>query len=150
MKSIIASGHKAIAPEREARLKSSLGLVPFVSKLRFVVEEVRLDYARMRMPYNKDLVQPAGLVHGGAIMSLADTVVVPAILSGIEQAPQALLTIDSHTHFLGAVKDEDCIAEAEIRHRGRKIVFLAVEIHTPSGVHVADTSLAYKLVFPRN
>lgn len=102
------------------------------------------------MPYHDDLLQPAGLVHGGAIMSLVDTVVVPAILSRLDQQPQALLTIDSHTHFLGAAKGEDCIAEAEVRHRGRKIVFLAVEVHTPSGVHVADSSLAYKVAFPKN
>ncbi len=30
------------------------------------------------------------------------------------------------------VAKEDCIAEAEVRHRGRKIEFLNVEVSTPS------------------
>ena len=43
------------------------------------LEEVRTDYARMRLPYRPELQQPAGVVHGGAVATLIDTVVVPAV-----------------------------------------------------------------------
>jgi acyl-coenzyme A thioesterase PaaI-like protein len=45
------------------------------------LEEVRLDYARMRLPFRSQLNQPAGVMHGGAIATLIDTVVVPALTS---------------------------------------------------------------------
>ena len=48
------------------------------------LEEVRLDYARMRLPFRPELNQPAGVVHGGAIATLIDTVVVPAIGSAYD------------------------------------------------------------------
>ena len=51
----------------------------FPSLVGVVVEEVRTDYCRMRLPFRQDLEQPAGVVHGGAIATLIDTVVVPAI-----------------------------------------------------------------------
>ena len=49
----------------------------FPNLLGMTVQEVRVDYCRMLMPYKPELDQPAGLVHGGAIASLLDAVVVP-------------------------------------------------------------------------
>jgi acyl-coenzyme A thioesterase PaaI-like protein len=51
----------------------------FPNFLGFQVEEIREDYSRLRLPYRPVLEQPAGPVHGGAIASMIDTVVVPAI-----------------------------------------------------------------------
>lgn len=42
------------------------------------VEEVRIDYCRMRIPFKPELLQPGGVVRGGAIASLMDAVLVPA------------------------------------------------------------------------
>ena len=39
------------------------------------LEEVRQDYARMRLPYRPELDQPIGAMHGGAIATLIDTTV---------------------------------------------------------------------------
>jgi len=149
MKSIIAANHSPIPPELETLMKDRMKSTQFPTFLGLILEEVRRDYARMRLPYRPELDQAAGLVHAGAIVSLIDSVVVTAILSGINQVPDRLLTIDLHTHFLAGVAKEDCIAEAEVRHRGRKIVFLNVEVSTPSGILVADSSLSYKVVYPR-
>lgn len=147
MKKIDAADHAPIAPEVEALFKERVKEAPFPALLGLVLEEVRRDYARMRLPYRPQLNQPAGIIHGGAIMSLIDTAVVWAIFSGLESFPDALLTIDMHTHFLSMAKEVDCIAEAEVRHRGRKIVFLNVEVRTPSGTLVADGTLSYKVVY---
>jgi len=43
------------------------------------VEDVRRDYARMRLPYRPEFRQPARVWHGGVIASMIDTVVVPAV-----------------------------------------------------------------------
>ena len=45
----------------------------------FIVEEIRTGYSRLRMPLKPEIMQPAGIMHGGAIASLIDTAVVPAI-----------------------------------------------------------------------
>jgi uncharacterized protein (TIGR00369 family) len=92
------------------------------------VEEVRADYCRMRLPWRFELTQPAGVAHGGAIATLIDSVVVPAIGSHYEQR-RAFVTIDMHVQYLGALVDEDAVAEGWITQRGRSIVFCEAEVH---------------------
>ena len=50
--------------------------------------------------------QPHGIVHGGAIATLIDTVVVPAIARAYD-SPRVLLTITMNVNYLAAVAGED-------------------------------------------
>lgn len=114
----------------------------FPGLVGLVTEEVRLDYARMRMPFRSNLKQPAGLVHGGAIASLIDTVVVPAIGGGYDE-PRRYITIDMQIQYVGALVDQDAIAEGWIVRRGRSVVFCRVEVFAASGDLVATGTLTY-------
>ena len=76
-----------------------VGRVFFPTLLGLVVEEVRVDYCRMRLPFRPELEQPAGLVHGGAIASLLDSVVVPAVGSAYG-ADARYSTVDMHVQFI--------------------------------------------------
>jgi uncharacterized protein (TIGR00369 family) len=108
------------------------------------VEELRQDYARMRLPYRPEFRQPAGVVHGGVIASMIDTVVVPAVGSGYDQ-PRQLFTIDIQLRFLAPVVDDDLVAEGWISHRGRQIVFCDAEVRSGAGVLAATATLVYKV-----
>ena len=144
---INASEHESVAPELEQTLKDRLNNAPFPKFLGMNLEEVRKDYARMRVTYRDEMNQPAGIVHGGVMMSLIDTVVVSAILSNVPKIPERLVTIDAHTHFYNPVREQDMIAEAVVRKRGYKIVFLHTEVRTPDGTLVAEGSVSYKCVY---
>jgi uncharacterized protein (TIGR00369 family) len=111
--------------------------------LGMTVEEVRVDYCRMRMAYKPSLEQPAGVVHGGAIASLLDSVVVPAV--GGAYGPDARFsTIDMHVQFLSAVVKQDIVAEGWVVRRGRSVVFCASEaVNALTGALVATSSLTY-------
>ena len=138
----------AIDPAIESEIKDRINtLAPYPRLLGLVMEEVRKDYARMRLPYRPELNQPAGMVHGGAIASLIDTVVVGSIFSNVTEMPRKLLTIDMHVHYMDAAFEEDLIAEGAVRRRGRSIVFLYVDVRTPSGKDIAHGELSYKLAF---
>ena len=106
------------------------------------VEELRRDYARMRLPWRAELNQPQGLMHGGAIATLIDTVVVPAIGTAYETA-RPFSTIELSVRFLGPVRKEDLVAEGWVTRRGKRIVFCEVEVRTASGVVVASGNLIY-------
>ena len=109
------------------------------------VEELRQDYARMRLPYRPELNQPAGVVHGGAIATLIDTVVVPAIGTAYADRPR-MLTISMNVRYLGALVEEDGVAEGWVEQRGRSIVFCRAEVvGATSGKVVADGTLTYKV-----
>ena len=108
------------------------------------VEEIRKDYARMRVPYRPELRQPAGVMHGGVIATLIDTVVVPVIGTGYDE-PRDYFTIDLAVRFLRPIVGEDAVAEGWVVQRGRSIVFCDTEVRTASGKLAATGSLVYKV-----
>jgi len=99
----------------------------FVSLVGLQVEEIRTDYCRMRMPFRLELEQPAGVVHGGAISTLLDSVVVPAIGSAYGRDAR-FSTVDMHVQFLSALVQEDAIGEGWVVKRGRTVVFCEAEV----------------------
>jgi uncharacterized protein (TIGR00369 family) len=109
------------------------------------VEELRQDYARMRLAYRPEFRQPAGVVHGGVIATMIDTVVVPAIGSGYDE-PRQMFTVDIALRFLAPIRDEDVLAEGWVVQRGRSIVFCDAEVRGAQSDAVAATgSLVYKV-----
>ncbi|MCU1430680.1 MAG: hypothetical protein JWL83_4680 [Actinomycetia bacterium] len=118
--------------------------VYFPQLLGLEVEEVRVDYARMRLAYRPEFQQPAGVVHGGVIATMLDTVVVPAIGGGYDD-PREFFTIDMQVRFLAAIRAEDAIAEGWVVRRGRSILFCDAEVRTASGRLAATATLVYKV-----
>jgi uncharacterized protein (TIGR00369 family) len=112
-----------------------------------VVEEIREDYARLRLPYRPELEQPTEVVHGGAIASLIDTVVVPAVGGAYDRRPE-MLTLSMHIQYLGAVRKEDAVAEGWVTQRGRSIVFCEASVRAASGAPAATGNLVYKVRLP--
>jgi uncharacterized protein (TIGR00369 family) len=118
--------------------------VYFPAFLGFSVEEASVDYCRMRVPFRPEFNQPAGVMHGGVIMSLIDTVVVPVIGSAYDE-PREIFTVDISVRFIAPIVNEDAIAEGWVVKRGRSIVFLEAEVRTDSGTLAATGSLVYKV-----
>jgi len=138
-------------PPEVARRWSKFGRgdrVFFQQLLGIEVEAVRTDYCRMRMPFRPDLQQPAGLVHGGAIATLLDAVVVPAV--GAAYGPDVRFsTVDMHVQFISAVRDHDIVAEGWIVRRGRSVVFCESEaVDAATGAVIARSVLTYNVSQP--
>lgn len=135
-----------IDPERAAPWLafSSWSTVYFPQHLGLHVEDVREDYARMRLPYRPELNQPAGVMHGGAITSLIDTVVVPAIATAYDGTP-GMLTLSLNVSFLGAIREQDAIGEGWVVRRGRKVVFCEALVCAADGTPAATGTLVYSV-----
>jgi acyl-CoA thioesterase len=58
-----------------------ISCAPFERLLRMQIVEAKNGRATLTMPFLLDFAQGAGLMHGGALVSLADTAVVMAIKS---------------------------------------------------------------------
>jgi len=116
----------------------------FPSFIGLVLEEARVDYARMRLPYRPEMNQPAGVVHGGALATLVDTVVVPAVGSAYDAIP-GMLTLSMNVQYLGAVRGEDAIAHGWVVRRGKRVVFCEVAVVTASGDPAVTGSLVYSV-----
>ena len=133
-----------LAPERVALWRNfgqwEVPLFPQLVGLQ--IEEIRLDYCRMRLPYRPELDQPAGVVHGGAIATLIDTVVVPAVASAYDQIPM-MLTLNMTVQYLGAIVGEDAVADGWLTRRGRSVAFCEALVRTGAGKVAATGQLTY-------
>jgi uncharacterized protein (TIGR00369 family) len=142
-----AASFPPLPPERLERW-SRFGhwdTVFFPQYLGLHLEEVRTDYARMRLTYKPEFRQPAGVWHGGVIATMVDTVVVPAVGGGYDE-PRALFTIDMQLRYLSPIAPgDDAIAEGWVVRRGRQIVYCDAEVRSATDVLAATASLTYKV-----
>jgi len=145
----IAPDPESFAPLPEHRLRrwSKFGAwdrTYFPSLVGVQLDELRTDYCRLRLPYRPDLDQPGGAVHGGAIATLLDTVVVPAVGAGYDDIP-AMLTLSMAISYLGALRGEDAVAHGWVVRRGRSVVFCDAAVLSAGGAPVATASLVYSV-----
>ncbi len=111
------------APHRWEKEKSH-----FVALLDLKLEKVEHGRAVMRMPFRPEISNGAGAVHGGAIVSLCDTVFYVALAS-IYGREQDTVTVSLQCNFLvPAVPPHDLIAEATVLRAGRRICYGEVNV----------------------
>ena len=128
------------------------GTTTFPMLLGLVVEDVRRDYCRMRLPFRDELLQAGGFVHGGALSSLLDHVMVPTVGAVLDR-DAVYSTVDMHVQFIrgiaGGDRAEDAIAEGWITRRGRRTVFGESEAFgAESGRLLAKGVLTYAVSDP--
>lgn len=128
------------------------GTTTYPMLLGMVVEDIRRDYCCMRLPFRDELLQAAGFMHGGAIASLLDHVMVPAVGALLEPG-QNYSTVDMHVQYMRgivAASPEDAIAEGWITRRGRRTVFCEAEVFGAStGDMLAKSVLTYAVSAPK-
>lgn len=114
----------------------------FVELLDLKLESVEKGRAVMRMPYRPQISNGTGAVHGGAIVSLCDTVFYVALAS-IYGREQDTTTASLQCNFLApAVGPHDLVAEATVLRAGRRICYGEVTVRSGDKV-VAHSTLNY-------
>ena len=118
----------------------------FPDRMGMVVEELRRDYSRLRLPWRAMFRQRTGVMHGGVIAALVDTTVVPAIAAHYE-GDARMGTINLAVQYLRPVVDRDLVAEAWVEHRGRSVVFCRAEVRSVAAAGEVDLAATATLVF---
>jgi uncharacterized protein (TIGR00369 family) len=114
----------------------------FVLLLDLQLEKVERGKAWMRMPFRQEITNGTGAVHGGAIVSLCDTVFYVALAS-IFGREQDTTTASLQCNFLApALPPHDLIAEARVLKAGRRIVYGEVYVRSGSKI-VAHATLNF-------
>jgi uncharacterized protein (TIGR00369 family) len=78
--------------------------------------------AILRMAFSERLCRNGGIVCGQALMALADTAMVIAILAA-NRGYRPMTTVDQTTHFMRAAASSDVIADARVVRLGRTMSF---------------------------
>ena len=112
--------------------------LPFAKTLGLVFTEAALDKVVARMRVSGPLCNGRGVLHGGAAMSLADTVGAAGTIINLPADAKGTTTIESKTNFVSpALLDTDVIATATPVHRGRRTQVWQTRIETTEGKLVA-------------
>ena len=78
--------------------------------------------AVLRMAFSDRLCRHGGVVCGQAMMALADTAMVIAVLAA-NRGYRPMTTVDQTTHFMRPVAQSDVIADARVVRLGRTMSF---------------------------
>jgi uncharacterized protein (TIGR00369 family) len=92
----------------------------------------------------------AEVVHGGAIASLIDSAGVVAVWSNVDPNVTRGATIDLTVNYMAAAESVDLTAEAQVIRRGRSVVFVDVDVRSPTGERIAKGLVTYKLGYGQN
>ena len=114
------------------------------------VMEVGEGKVVMEMPIQQNLFAPNGFVHGGSIISLADTVAGFATLAHLPPKATSFTTIELKTNFLGAAKEGTLVGESRGEHLGRTTQVWRVDItHKETGKKIAVFSCTQLVIYPK-
>ena len=92
----------------------------FFKTLGIEIVEVSKGNAKLKMSYRKEITQSFGMVHGGAIFSLADSCCAVAVLSILKEKRQ-FVTAEMKINFTEPVTRGDIFAISRIVREGRVI-----------------------------
>ena len=102
--------------------------------------------AILRMAFSERLCRHGGVVCGQALMALADTAMVIAILAA-NRGYRPMTTVDQTTHFMRAVASSDVLADARVVRLGRTMSFGRVTLSSASdNKPVAMVSSAFAML----
>ena len=114
----------------------------FTRTLDLHLEHVDHGKATMRMPFRSQVMNGAGAIHGGAIVSLCDTVFYVALAS-IFGREQETTTVALQCNFLApALPPHDLMAEARVIKAGRRVVYGEVFVRSGEKI-VAHSTLNF-------
>jgi uncharacterized protein (TIGR00369 family) len=105
-----------------------------------------LPGAVLRMAFSERLCRHGGIVCGQALMALADTSMVIAILAA-NRGYRPMTTVDQTTHFMRAVAQSDVLADARVVRLGRTMSFGRVTLSSAAdNKPVAMVSSAFAML----
>lgn len=112
---------------------------PFVRQLGVEIVDVAPDRSVLRFTIRPDCLNPHGLVHGGALFTLADN----AAGCAASTDGRVYVTQSSDIHFLRTQASGTVRAEAQVRHRGRSTVLVEVSLFGEEEKLLATASFAF-------
>jgi 1,4-dihydroxy-2-naphthoyl-CoA hydrolase len=128
-------------------MDAPLDAMPFAAELGIKLLDARPDEVRARVEWAERLCTTNGVLHGGVLMSLADTA--GAMCAFLNLPPGAgTSTIESKTNFFRAVRDGHVDAVARPLHVGRSTIVVQTELADASGRRVAMVTQTQAVLQP--
>ncbi len=109
------------------------GLVPFEGLLGIELLDATPELVRARLAWAPERCTAGGLMHGGALMALADDCGGLCAFLNLPDGAHATATIESKTNFMRAVRDGYVTATTTPLHKGRQLIVVESELVREDG-----------------
>lgn len=124
--------------ETDAELTAQVAAAaPFTSFLGIEMVSASPHEVRARLAWSEDLCTAGGVMHGGALMGLADNVGGFCAFLNLPDGAGGTATIESKTNFFGPVREGHVNATSRPLHTGRRTIVVDTELHDDAGKLVA-------------
>jgi 1,4-dihydroxy-2-naphthoyl-CoA hydrolase len=124
-------------------------LMPLCATLDVRVVRNDADLVELEMDWAPERCTSAGLLHGGALMALADSAGGACAFANLPEGASGTSTIESKTNFLGAVREGTVRAAARPLHVGSATIVVETETRDGRGRLVAKTTQTQMVLRPR-
>lgn len=124
--------------------------MPFAEVLGIEVVSASADEVEARLLWNERLCTAGGILHGGALMSLADAAGGLCAFLGLPEGSTGTATIESKTNFFRGVGEGHVVARSHPLHRGRTTIVVETDVHDAAGMHVARVTQTQAVLHPRS
>jgi len=120
--------------EQTAQLNAAM---PFGEMLGLEIVSAETDEVRARLAWDERLCTAGGILHGGALMSLADAAGAYLAFLNMPDGAGGTATIESKTNFFRAVREGRVHARSRLLHRGRTTIVVETDLFDDAEKHVA-------------
>src|SRR5205823_5677444 len=124
-------------------------LMPLCATLGMRVVRNDPDQVELEMDWLPERCTSNGLLHGGAVMALADSAGGACAFANLPDGAAGTSTIESKTNFLGAVREGTVRAVARPLHVGSTTIVVETEVRDAGGRLVAKTTQTQIVLKPR-
>lgn len=125
-----------------------LGMMPFAAATGIEIDAATPEAVTGRLPWAPERCTAGGVLHGGALMTLADSLgAVCAFLNLPEGATTS--TIESKANFFRGVREGSVYATATVLHAGRTTIVVQTDLKDDDGKLVAQVTQTQAVLHPR-
>ncbi len=121
----------------EELTRSVRAAMPYADTLGLELLEASTEEVRGRIAWEERLTTAAGLLHGGVLMGLADTLGAYCAYLNLPEGSSATATIESKTNFFAAVRSGVIEARSRPLHRGSRTIVVETDVFDETGKRVA-------------
>jgi 1,4-dihydroxy-2-naphthoyl-CoA hydrolase len=111
--------------------------MPFVRLLGIELVLAHPDEVRARLPWDESRCTAGGVLHGGALIGLADAAGGLCAYLNLPEGAQATATIESKTNFFRPVSSGYVEATSRVLHQGRTTIVVETDLRDADERHVA-------------
>ena len=122
--------------------------MPLTETLGLEVVAASPEEVHMRLEHQDRLCTAGGILHGGALMTLADSAGAYCAFLNLPEGATRTATIESKTNFFRAVRDGHVDATSRVLHSGRTTVVVETDLRDAEGRHVARVTQTQAVLTP--